>query len=547
LGLEGSLHREAKWFIKQVKAEYPEFFSGKKVLDVGSLEIDGGAREFFTDCDYIGIDLGEGPGVDKICHVTDFPGRKVYDVVICTEALEHDQFWRDSLQAMDELLKPGGLLLITCAAPNRWEHGTTDHDAFASPFTTDHYRNISVEDFASILSPNLFSKSYLGYRGDMEDLYFAGIKQVGDSAPKREWYMERNHFKVAAAKPVPTVTVEISTIGRYFTTLPATIASIATQTHKPERFVLYDDGEQKELRDISPYRELFLLLEQVGIEIETFTTPRLGLATNRQHALENAKTTFLLRCDDDHVLEPDCIEKMLKVMEDETVGAVAPLVHHPGNVHPLPSDVKGKVSDIFNGTNLQWHDLNGSGPREVEHLYSCYLYRVEAGRKAGGYPKLSPVSFREDSWFSMKLKRAGYRLIVDPSIKVWHLQQSTGGVRSFTDGSLWAQDDAAFREWLVSIDVEDKSPKLICLDMGIGDMFCFRGILPTLKERFKERGMVIAIAHEGILEDEGIPLISIAEARQRLGSRWDDFQLYHRLWRVRNEKPLSEAMLDFWR
>jgi len=190
--------------------------------------------------------------------------------------------------------------------------------------------------------------------------------------------------------------------------------------------------------------------------------------------------------------------------------------------------------------------LNGSGPREVEHLYSCYMYRVSCGRKAGGYPKLSPVSFREDSWFSMKLKRAGYKLIVDPAIKVWHLQQSTGGVRAFTDGSLWSQDDTKFREWLASVDVEDKSPRLIVLDMGIGDHFAFKGILPQLKERFKERGMVVAISHVGILEDEGIPLISIAEARQRLGARYDEHGLYQHLWRIGNKKPLAEAMLEFW-
>lgn len=536
------MHKEAKQFIKQVKAEYPEFFKNKKVLEVGSLDINGSVRQFFEDCLYSGIDLGDGPGVDGVIHVADLDVFAKFDAVISTEALEHDARWAESLAAMYKDLEVGGLLLITCAAPNRWEHGTTRTDGGKkSPFTSDYYRNISVEDFASVLPPNFFSKSYLGYRGDMEDLYFAGIK----SATPEPVFVDSKPAHFPAPARAQTVTVEVSTLNRYFTTLPACLASIATQTRKPEKFVLYDDGEQKELREISPYRELFQLLEQVGIQIETFVTPRLGLAMNRQHALESATTDFLLRLDDDHVLEPDTIEKMLKVMEDETIGAVAPLVHHPGNVHPLPNGIEGKVSDVFNGTNLQWHDWN-SGPREVEHLYSCYMYRVEAGRKAGGYPKLSPVSFREDSWFSMKLKRAGYKLIVDPSIKVWHLQQSTGGVRAFTDGSLWDADNKLFLEWLASIDIEDKSPKLILADMGIGDHFALKGILPTLKERFKERGMIIAIAHEGILEDEGIPLISIAEARQRLGARWDDANLYQWMWRVGSEKPLAEAMLEFW-
>jgi len=532
------LHREAKWFIKQVKAEYPEFFSGKKVLDVGSLEIDGGAREFFTDCDYIGIDLGEGVGVDCVskAHEWECPGW--YNVIICTEMLEHDQHWELSLRQMYRNLRDGGLFLVTCAAPNRWEHGTTDHDAFASPFTTDHYRNISVEDFASVLSPDLFSKSYLGYRGDMEDLYFAGIKQVGDSTPERERYMERSHFKLAA-KTAPTVTVEISTIGRYFTTLPATIASIATQTRKPERFVLYDDGEQKELRDISPYRELFQLLEQVGIEIETFTTPRLGLATNRQHALSTASTDYLMRMDDDIVLEPNVIEELLKELEaDETLGAIAPLIHSPGHVQPLPDHIKGNVEDIFNGVNIQWYSFNGA-VRETQHLYSAFMYRTKAGRQAGGYPKLSPVSFREDSWFSMKIRAAGFRLAVTPFAKAWHLQQPEGGVRSFSDGSLWDRDNKLFVEWLGATTGEKFTQrKIAVLDSGIGDHYIFRGLLPRFIKKYGTP--LLAVCYPEVFEGENVEIISIADAKMRLGNI-EHLDPYKYAWEKNWERPIVEA------
>lgn len=559
--MEDCLHKEAAQFVAKVKDQFPTLFNGMSVLDVGSLEIDGGARQFFTDCNYLGIDLGEGPGVDRVLHVGELatvsrvlnvPNSKVvpqFSVVISTEALEHDHRWAESLKAMYDLLLPCGLLIITCAGPTRWEHGTEEHDAYASPFTTDYYRNLSIEDFASVLPANLFSHSYLGYRGDKEDLYFAGIKQGPNSEVATQ---KPNELKPESPKPQqialvprPTVTVEISTLNRYFTTLPMTIASVATQTRKPERVVLYDDGEQSELREVAPYTELFHLLEDVGIEFETFKTPRLGLAANHQHALETCKTDFLLRVDDDHVLEPDCIEKLLKVMEDETVGAVAPLVLQPGQVRPLPAGIEGKVEDIFNGVNLQWF-TDGDKPRETEHLYSCYLFRTSLGRAAGGYPKLSPVSFREDSWFSMKLKRAGGRLIVDPTIKVWHLQQATGGVRAFSDGSLWAQDDALFREWLASCGVEDNSPKLIVGDFGIGDTFCLKSVLPKLREIHKDRGLVIAISHLGILEDEGLPLISIAEAQQRLGARYTESSIYAWMGQRSWNRPMTEAMLEFW-
>lgn len=555
------MHREANQFVISVKNQYPEFFSSKKVLEVGSLDINGSVRQFFVDCDYTGIDLGEGPRVDRVTHVAGIPGTEQFDVVISTEALEHDEFWHLSLKIMHDRLLPGGLLVITCAGPTRAEHGTVRTDGgWASPSTSDYYRNISTEDFASVLPAKLFSKAYLGYRTDHADLYFAGIKQVESPKPNH-WVCTDSQcaynaiwpdhrlavceaWKREQIKP-QTVTVEISTLNRYFTTLPMTIASVATQTRKPDKVILYDDGEQNELREVAPYTELFHLLEDVGIPFETFKTPRLGLAANHQHALETCKTDFLLRVDDDHILEPDCIEKLLKVMEDETVGAVAPLVLQPGHVAPLPAGIEGKIEDIFNGVNLQWF-TDGDKPRETEHLYSCYLFRVSLGRAAGGYPKLSPVSFREDSWFSMKLKRAGGRLIVDPTIKVWHLQQATGGVRAFSDGSLWAQDDAKFKEWLTSCGVEDNSPKLIVGDFGIGDTFCLKSILPKLREIHKDRGLVIAISHLGILEDEGLPLISIAEAQQRLGARYTESSIYAWMGQRSWNRPMTEAMLEFW-
>lgn len=570
--MEDSLHKEADQFVRQVKAEYPEYFSNKKVLEVGSLDINGSVRKYFENCDYTGIDLGEGLGVDRVAHITDLLKEATeirpevfvsvapcafWDVVVSTEALEHDNLWLESLSAMYSLLKPNGLLLITCAGPTRAEHGTTRSDGgWASPSTPDYYRNISTEDFASILPATLFSKSYLGYRSDHADLYFAGIKKAISAElpemvprivfqdPATEKYKSYLFdTSVVEVKSRPTITVEVSTLNRYFTTLPITLASIATQTWKPDKLVIYDDGEQKELREIEPYTSLFHLFEGLGIPFETFKTPRLGLAANHQHVLENATTDFVLRVDDDHMLEPRTLESLMRIMtEDEKVGAVAPLIHTPGQVRELPEGVNGTIRDVFNGLNVQWYKWN-TGPRETEHLHGCYLYRVSAAREAGGYPKLSPVSHREDTWFSMKIARAGYKLIVTPYTRVHHLQQPSGGIRNFGDGSLWAQDDAAWREWL---GIEDNSPKLIVGDFGIGDTFALKSVLPQLQEKHKDRGLIIAVSHLGILEDTGIPLISIAEAQQRLGARFADSSLYAWMGRNNWNRSMQEAMLEFW-
>jgi SAM-dependent methyltransferase len=175
------MHQEARDFIAGVKSEYPQFFVGRKVLEVGSLDINGSVREFFEKCDYTGIDLGEGPGVDTVALVHEYEYPDSYDVVISAEMLEHDKHWRKSLTAMYRNVKVGGLLVVSCAGPTRLKHGVVSRKPGDSPFTTDYYRNISVNDFEDVLPPTKFLRFVLALSANYKDLYFFGIKG-GDGA-----------------------------------------------------------------------------------------------------------------------------------------------------------------------------------------------------------------------------------------------------------------------------------------------------------------------------------------------------------------------------
>lgn len=170
------MHPEIDSFISRVKKEHPSYFENSDVLEVGSQNINGSVRRHFTNCDYLGIDLGEAPGVDKVVDIVDYNAPEVHKVVISSEMLEHCKHWQLALEKMYKSLAPGGLLILTCAGPARQEHGTNNHTPQDSKFTLDHYRNISLEDFRSVLHPGLFKEYVLGlYRGDT-DLYFYGIK-----------------------------------------------------------------------------------------------------------------------------------------------------------------------------------------------------------------------------------------------------------------------------------------------------------------------------------------------------------------------------------
>lgn len=171
------MHTEVSDYVAAVKHKHPSFFYGRRVLEVGSLDINGSVRDFFTGGMYVGIDLGEGPGVDRVARVHELGETARYDMVISTGMLEHDKHWKLSLAAMYRALAPRGMLLLTCAGPDFPEHGTTAANPGDAPFTNDWYRNISVEDFQEVLGRQLFKSYNLSYGlQGRRDLLFHGIK-----------------------------------------------------------------------------------------------------------------------------------------------------------------------------------------------------------------------------------------------------------------------------------------------------------------------------------------------------------------------------------
>lgn len=182
-------------FCTRIKERFPDHFTGRRVLDVGSQEIlNGGNNRFlFTDCQVLGIDLGPGDNVDLIIHGADLTLPPAsFDTIISTEAFEHDSRFEDSLRNIVRLLAPGGMFLFTCAAEyeeggevvGRGEHGTHAIMGWASPHTLDFYKNRTEQETRSIIDVDEVFARYgfetLKYNCFGEpDLYFWGIKAGG--------------------------------------------------------------------------------------------------------------------------------------------------------------------------------------------------------------------------------------------------------------------------------------------------------------------------------------------------------------------------------
>lgn len=174
-------HDAQREFCRQVKARFPEFFRGTRVLEVGSLDVNGSVRGEFEGCEYVGLDCRSGPGVDVVSLAHEYgaaPGS--FDVVCALETFEHDPHAPRTLAHMLRLLRSGGLLFMTCASEGRSEHGTRRTGELYGP-QDDFYRNVGLWQFQGWLAESGCELLELYLRRNLAacDLYAYAIKQTG--------------------------------------------------------------------------------------------------------------------------------------------------------------------------------------------------------------------------------------------------------------------------------------------------------------------------------------------------------------------------------
>lgn len=178
-------HKAQRQFFEKVKDEHFELFIGSKVLDCGSLNVNGSFKDLFSSCEYLGIDIVPGLDVDLVTSVNEYKTKHhdghdpvfpigYYDVVVSGEMLEHSETWKRDIQDMIDMVRVGGLFAFSCAGRDRPEHGTrrTGNTWGTSP---DYYRNLERSDMKPFFDQ---FETYECLENTIDhDLYFYGIKK----------------------------------------------------------------------------------------------------------------------------------------------------------------------------------------------------------------------------------------------------------------------------------------------------------------------------------------------------------------------------------
>lgn len=112
------------------------------VVEIGSRNVNGTARDQFPHASWHGIDAQTGPGVDEVADGATWQPPATVDLVVCTEVFEHTPNWRDIVVNTARMLRSGGRAVFTCAGPGRAPHGVHVDD----PIRPGWYANVSIAE-----------------------------------------------------------------------------------------------------------------------------------------------------------------------------------------------------------------------------------------------------------------------------------------------------------------------------------------------------------------------------------------------------------------
>lgn len=341
------------------------------------------------------------------------------------------------------------------------------------------------------------------------------------------------------------LTVDICTKDRY-DALAHTIQSITQQTYLPQELIIFDDSQNKvDIRQISIYKNLLKLLDRKGIKWRVEFSPCHGQVKNHIKAIELCNTEYIYRCDDDHILQPNVLETLISIIQkNNNVGAVCNTILHPEL--EFPEDVTStKMEDCLFYYAANFASFNGV--KKVDHFYSSFLSKRDVVN--GCYPiDLSNVGHREESICTYNIKKKGYDLLCVGNVYTWHMKESNGGIRSYNDPNLWKHDDMIFNKYLHENNIQLNNYYLMINAGGIGDNYAMRHILPKVREKQKNKKIILGTVYPNIYFDETNidQIVSVHSANILSKGSQDNYNIYQWGWNKSWNKSIISAYKEIY-
>lgn len=119
------MHAANRAWLHYLSLRYKEYFNDDaKVLEIGSYNVNGSAREYFSKkCEYVGVDREDGPDVDVVMEAQDTEFEEEYfDTLVYMSVFEHDPDWARGFEHNLKWIRPHGLLVVCWGAEGNLPH-----------------------------------------------------------------------------------------------------------------------------------------------------------------------------------------------------------------------------------------------------------------------------------------------------------------------------------------------------------------------------------------------------------------------------------------
>lgn len=202
------------------------------------------------------------------------------------------------------------------------------------------------------------------------------------------------------------VSVLIPTCDR-LTGLAATLAALTAQTFRNFEVIISDQGEEPITEDPT-LQSLVRILEHGKRGVSLLNNlPRRGMAQQRQFLLDHARGGYSLFLDDDVILEPDALQRLVTALKEEQCGfaGMAPVGLSYRNdvrpheqhlelwneaVHPeliRPGSSQWKRHQLHNAANMLHvaQQFDGNRKYKVAWVGGCVLYDTRKLWNAGAF------------------------------------------------------------------------------------------------------------------------------------------------------------------
>lgn len=226
------------------------------------------------------------------------------------------------------------------------------------------------------------------------------------------------------------------------------LVSLLGQTFKDWDVIIQCDDSDESMPNDYQIRSLMDRCSNEGHGWRIIRSHRQGPHIAHDRSLQMAKDDphrkykLVCRIDDDIYVRPDYLEKLFNTFlsdKNADLAAVAGVYLDPKRAEREQEAPKGFEADLnYAGKidhNVMWPYVcpypKGTGLRFVEHLYSSFMFRVEAACVIGGYcRKFSQIGHREESDFTYRFYLGGWKQCINPEAIGFHFTAPSGGIRS---------------------------------------------------------------------------------------------------------------------